>query len=91
VVVTCGDPPYFVGDVPSCTCGPYWSIIPPGPCPVHQGNAFTPLPFQPLVPAPQPPIQVVPFPLPEPRELTDAEIDRIADRLAAKLWEKWHE
>jgi hypothetical protein len=18
-----------------CTCGPYWSVIPPGPCPVH--------------------------------------------------------
>ena len=21
---------------PQCTCGPYWSVIPPGPCPTHQ-------------------------------------------------------
>ena len=23
---------------PSCTCGPYWSITPPPPCPLHTYN-----------------------------------------------------
>jgi len=24
-----------VGDLPACTCGPYWSVVPPPPCPHH--------------------------------------------------------
>lgn len=22
---------------PSCTCGPWWGVVPPPPCPVHSG------------------------------------------------------
>lgn len=22
---------------PGCTCGPYWSVVPPPPCPLHSG------------------------------------------------------
>lgn len=30
-----------IGDAPpNCTCGPYWSVIPPGPCPIHQPLAW---------------------------------------------------
>lgn len=25
-----------------CTCGPYWSIIPPAPCPIHGGSLMQP-------------------------------------------------
>lgn len=25
---------------PSCTCGPWWGIVPPPPCPVHGGNGI---------------------------------------------------
>lgn len=35
-----GSLPYTICDPPpGCTCGPYWSVIPPGPCPHHQSGA----------------------------------------------------
>lgn len=27
------------GDYRHCTCGPYWSVVPPPPCPVHSYSA----------------------------------------------------
>lgn len=25
----------FPNDLPGCNCGPYWSVVPPPPCPYH--------------------------------------------------------
>lgn len=38
------DPP------PGCTCGPYWSVVPPGPCPHHSPQFRSPAYFAPLPP-----------------------------------------
>ncbi len=39
--MSCGDP------MPGCTCGPYWSVVAPGPCPHHPplfyGYSFVPV------------------------------------------------
>jgi len=32
----------------SCTCGPYWSVVPPPPCPVHRVPSLSqPTPISP--------------------------------------------
>lgn len=75
-----GDPPQSmfdgmrVGDAVGCTCGPYWSVVPPGPCPHH---TWTQQPLTTTIPGwsyftPQ---------------LSDDDIERIAKRLAQLLLE----
>lgn len=24
----------------TCTCGPFWSVVPPGPCPIHDAENY---------------------------------------------------
>lgn len=31
----------------TCTCGPYWSVVPPPPCPLHCFDRRPPEPFYP--------------------------------------------
>lgn len=41
----------IIGDLPGCTCGPWWGIIPPGPCPYHtpvMRPVYVPVPVIPL-------------------------------------------
>lgn len=65
-----------------CTCGPYWSVVPPGPCPIHRldraacappifGQTFTlTTTFPPALPA---------------RNLTDADVEAVARRVVELL------
>ena len=72
--LTVGDPP------PGCTCGAYWSILPPEPCPYHapQFAWVTPPQTSDRItialadPNPSPP-------------LSDDDVDRIARRVVELL------
>lgn len=81
---------WYIGDVPGCTCGPYWSIAPPPPCPHHTtwlrpGETITlkPLPQTVTINWPGPGgVERPPTPV-----LTDSDIERIARRVAELLRE----
>lgn len=77
-----------------CTCGPFWSVVPPGPCPVHVAVA-------PVFPVTLPKHDVS-FALcskcgwyhatgqcmtPPRTHLSDADVDRIARRVVELLKE----
>jgi hypothetical protein len=77
-----GDPP------PGCTCGPWWGVVPPGPCPYHCGTGcgcsygcpcakhYTTTTDTKIVINPVPTV-----------ELSDLSVDRIARRLKELLAE----